>query len=121
MHHMSKKQNWEYSNADHHRCGLMICVRCNLKIEEGPFKFFKDNVGYFRGHHHMACSLEDTQWVVLAAKDVKTTARAREYLDAMIVFRDRWQTTALDDEIEEYATVYTSYQDATRLVKEALQ
>lgn len=98
---MSKrKKDWRYCDANHQKCGVMVCNKCNQDITTGQFKVYEDNDGAFRGHHHRACSEDDAKWASLDREAAARLAKCEQYLAAMIKFKEEWGTDALDEEIE---------------------
>lgn len=99
---MAKKKHWMYTNASH-TVGVMVCNQCKQKIEgDQEFKYYRDGEDCFRGHTHRTCSQDDAWWAI---NDRQTAARIqhqKDYLAAMIAFRDQWLTTSLDEEITDY-------------------
>jgi len=102
---MSKRKlPWQYSNAAYQRCGRMVCTVCNAQITQGDYRYREayDDRGY-HAHAHRDCLPEDQQewWKVQEEKQRKVEIRNIEYREACKVFRDKWESSALDDEISE--------------------
>lgn len=100
---MAKRKDWHYSNARGMLVGVMICNNCRQKIAGNEqYKYHEDKDGCFRGHLHRECSLDDPRWVLMDKQEEARRKHMQDYLEAMIKFRDQWETFALDEEIGEY-------------------
>lgn len=102
---MSKRKlPWQYAKAEYMTCGRMICTVCNTQITQGQYRFREafDDRG-FHAHAHRTCLPEGEQghWVREEAEEVKRRSELRLYLNACKEFKEKWETTALDEEISD--------------------
>ena len=92
-------KHWHYSDVSTSTHGLMVCSACGKRITDGAYRYRETATAYVV--HHRACSATDVAWRHLDNAKVVVIHRAQLRLIAYEEFRARWETSALDDEIEE--------------------
>lgn len=101
-----KKSKWKYANAEDSLHGTMMCQKCEQKITSGEYRYKEmdhrfEFVGYV-SHEHKACADNgDAGWATREAERVEKSKRVAERLDAFRAFSEKWDTAALDEEIED--------------------
>jgi hypothetical protein len=96
---MSKKhRNWRYADAKTSMTGTMICTCCNRPITSGEYRYFETGEAYHS--QHRSCSEHDPAWLKIDREWAEHLERQRNKLTAYKEFRDKWDESALDEEIE---------------------
>jgi hypothetical protein len=92
-------KKWNYTVAGRSSYGLMKCAGCGKQITDGQFRYRETDDAFVT--QHRACSESDANWARMDEALARNTADARLKMAAFVEFRDRWQTDALDDAIDE--------------------
>ena len=91
-------KTWSYADSSSSRHGLMICSACGEDIT-GAYRYREGKNGFITQHRF--CSSDDAAWAKLDKQRESMQSREKQRLAAYIKFRDKWGTTALDEEIDE--------------------
>ncbi|MBK3780162.1 hypothetical protein G3A43_07815 [Paraburkholderia aspalathi] len=103
---MAKKKRWQYCSAKGGSHGTMICTACQKKVTEGEYRVNETEEAYHV--QHRACSKIDPKWAELDSQGDASIKSVRTRLAAYITFRDEWNESALNEEIEEMQTFLNS-------------
>ena len=90
---------WYYSDVANQKVGSMICTNCKHSIHTGEYRYRETDEAYLAQHRH--CSTDDKAWSGRDVKRAKCQEADRVRLRAYKSFRDKWDESALDEEIEE--------------------
>jgi hypothetical protein len=90
-------KNWQYSNADNDRAGIMQCNRCRSKIDEGEFRFYLNYKLDAYVTEHRACSESDPRWAALDVERAQREAYHRDMLADCLAFKAKWDVKDLDE------------------------
>lgn len=96
---MAKK--WEYSDCRTGRHGLMVCCTCHADIDTGEYRYRMNSKYTAYITEHRKCSEDDPVWVRLDHKMAQQVEECRQRLIAFKKFREEWDVSELDDQIEE--------------------
>lgn len=92
---------WEYGTARTSSHGEMICLSCGQAIEgdvEYRWRWNKDYTAWLT--EHRTCCEDDPMWARIDDTTAKAVERLKRKLEAYKKFRDEWEESALDEEIE---------------------
>lgn len=95
------KKNWHYAHASSQQVGTMVCIKCQQLIDCGQFKWYENFKQDAYLSMHRSCSEEDPKWGILDAEGEKNILDWRRRLEAYKAFRDQWNESALNEEIED--------------------
>jgi len=91
-------KNFSYCDSKNSRHGRMVCYACGKPIMSGLYRVRYTDEAFIT--HHRACSLDDKHWAKLDAQKSNQLAYYEKRLAAFKEFREKWNTDALDEEIE---------------------
>lgn len=98
---MSRKRRWkdyQYTNSQHMRTGLMRCCVCGKHIE-GDYRYY-ETVNDIKLYHRECCPM-DPQWSIQDAAKMARERRYQEYVQACKEFYQKWEVTDFTDVIDE--------------------
>lgn len=92
------KKDWSHWNCSMGSHGEMRCCSCGKKITSGDYRVRQNSKGFITQHRN--CSVDDPEWAKRDASNQAYLNGLKERLDAYKAFRDKWNESALDEEIE---------------------
>jgi hypothetical protein len=93
------KKRWQYCSANGGSHGTMICTACRKLVTEGEYRVYETEEAFHV--QHRSCSKSDPKWAELDARQVNYVEATKARLAAYIAFRDEWNESALNEEIED--------------------
>lgn len=114
---MAKKKRWQYCSANGGSHGTMICTACQKKVTEGQYRVYETEEAYHV--QHRACSKSDPKWAELDASQTNHVEATRARLAAYIAFRDEWNESALNEEIEDMQSYLNAVEEHEKAMSAA--
>jgi len=93
-------KDWRFGNVGSSSHGLMICSCCNKKIDKGDYLYRtnKNDDAFITTHRH--CIADHKIWKEVDQKRTSWLTEITERLEAYEAFAKKWDTAALDEDIE---------------------